>query len=50
MTQEKTIQCPVCKEPYKIYLYFVGDQSACSQCIRKAEQKNITQFNRYKAS
>lgn len=35
---ERTIQCPICDELYKIYADCVGDQSACPACIRKAER------------
>ncbi len=37
-TSEQTIQCPICKKPYKAYTWFAGDQSACPDCIRKAER------------
>ena len=36
---ERTVKCPICSEPYKIYSYTTADQSACSDCIRKAEKK-----------
>lgn len=36
---ERTVKCPICGEPYKVYDYYVGDQSACPQCRRKAEDK-----------
>lgn len=36
---EQTVKCPICGEPYKFYAMMVGDQSACPDCIRKAEKK-----------
>lgn len=36
---EKTIKCPICGDPYKVLSMMVGDQSACSDCVRKAEEK-----------
>ncbi len=41
---EKTVKCPICGEPYKIYGMFVGDQSACPECVKKAERKNIHKY------
>jgi hypothetical protein len=35
---EQTVQCPICKEPYVIYPYYAGDQSACEKCRTKARQ------------
>jgi hypothetical protein len=37
---ESTIKCPICKEPYKFYPFSAADQSACPDCISKAERKN----------
>jgi len=37
--ESKTVKCPICGEPYKVYAYTVADQSACRDCVRKAEQK-----------
>jgi len=36
---ERTIRCPICSEPYKFYSYSAADQSACPDCVRKAEAK-----------
>lgn len=36
-TGGRTVKCPICGEPYKVYPYFAGDQSACPPCRRKAE-------------
>jgi endogenous inhibitor of DNA gyrase (YacG/DUF329 family) len=38
-TTERTVKCPICGEPYKVYAYTTADQSACPQCVRKAETK-----------
>jgi DNA-directed RNA polymerase subunit RPC12/RpoP len=35
----KTVKCPICSEPYKVYAFMAGDQSACPYCRHKAEQK-----------
>ena len=34
----QTVKCPICGEPYKIYLYSAADQSACPKCVRRAER------------
>ena len=39
MSETQTVKCPLCHEPYKTYAYYVGDQSACPDCVSKAEQK-----------
>ena len=36
---EQTIKCPICGEPYKVIPFLAKDQSACPQCIKKAEKK-----------
>ena len=36
----RTVQCPICKEPYTVHRYTVRDQSACPSCIRKAREKD----------
>lgn len=35
---EQTVKCPICGNPYKIYAYYAGDQSACPRCRSKAER------------
>ena len=35
---EQTVQCPICKQPYKTYDFFAGDQSACPSCVNKAKR------------
>ena len=37
---EQTVKCPICGNPYKVYAYHAGDQSACSSCVRKAESNS----------
>ena len=39
MAEVTTIKCPICGEPYKVYAFFAGDQSACSHCQQKAMKK-----------
>ena len=44
---EKTVKCPICRRPYKVYANYAGDQSACPVCVKAAEnitapKKNIT--------
>ena len=29
---ERTVICPICGLPYKIYLVYDGDQSVCKRC------------------
>jgi len=36
---EQTVKCPICGDPYKVYSHTVADQSACPDCVRKAESK-----------
>jgi endogenous inhibitor of DNA gyrase (YacG/DUF329 family) len=38
MTDGKTVKCPICGRPYKFYSMLAGDQSACPECRRKAEE------------
>ncbi len=33
---EQTVKCPICGEPYKVYPFYAGDQSACPKCQAKA--------------
>jgi len=35
----KTVKCPICGKPYKFYPWKVGDQSACPECVAKAEKQ-----------
>jgi endogenous inhibitor of DNA gyrase (YacG/DUF329 family) len=37
---EQTVKCPICGEPYKFMPFYAGDQSACPDCVRKAEKKS----------
>jgi endogenous inhibitor of DNA gyrase (YacG/DUF329 family) len=39
-----TVKCPICGEPYKIYMHTTADQSACPDCVRKAEEKEQKQW------
>lgn len=41
---EWTEKCPICGDPYKRYAFYAGDQSACPDCIRKAEQKRTKRY------
>ncbi len=34
----KVVKCPICGEPYELYDFYVGDQSACPKCRNKASQ------------
>lgn len=29
---EQTIKCKICGQPYKVYSFYAGDQSACKTC------------------
>ena len=42
---EWTEKCPICGDPYKRYAFYAGDQSACPDCIRKAEQKRTKRYD-----
>ncbi len=37
MSEDKTVKCPICGEPYKVMMFYAGDQSACPKCRNKAE-------------
>ena len=39
MSEEQTVKCPICGEPYKVYMFYAGDQSAFPDCVRKAADK-----------
>ena len=46
MTNETTIKCPICGEPYKVYSDLEIDQSACPDCIRIAESKARGEYHK----
>ncbi len=31
-------KCPICGEPYRVYMHTAADQSACPECQRKADK------------
>lgn len=33
---ERTIKCPICGKPYKVYAFSAADQSACPSCVTAA--------------
>ncbi len=33
-------KCHICGEPYNYYPFYGGDQSACPDCIEKADEKS----------
>lgn len=35
----RTVKCPICGAPYKVYSHTVADQSACSACVAEAERR-----------
>lgn len=38
MMSEQTVKCPVCDNPYVIYQFYAGDQSACEDCRARARK------------
>lgn len=36
---ERTVRCPICGAPYKVYSMTVADQSACPACVGEAERR-----------
>jgi DNA-directed RNA polymerase subunit RPC12/RpoP len=36
---DKTVNCPICGEPYVFMSMHAGDQSACPDCVAKARGK-----------
>jgi len=45
---ERTLKCPICGNPYVVYAYYVGDQSACDECKSKARAGEKREINRYR--
>jgi endogenous inhibitor of DNA gyrase (YacG/DUF329 family) len=41
MKTEATVKCPICGKPYKVYAFYAGDPTACSDCVRKADKNSI---------
>ena len=41
-----TRKCPICGRPYKVYLFYGGDRSACPTCAREAEQNRGSRLSR----
>lgn len=35
---EETVKCRICGEPYVVYDFYSGDQSACPECRAKARR------------
>lgn len=35
---DQTVKCPICSQPYTVYMFSAGDQSACPSCRAKARQ------------
>ena len=38
---EQTVKCPICGSPYKVYMYYAGDQSACPRCRVEAQNNDL---------
>ena len=36
---KETVKCPICGEPYHVYDFLTANQTACPDCIRKADVK-----------
>lgn len=36
----EVVKCPICGEPYKVYPFYAGEQSACPKC-RVESKPNI---------
>ncbi len=37
--QQQTVKCPICGEPYNVYIFSGANQTACPQCVAKANKK-----------
>ena len=37
---ERTIACPICRAPYKIYANTVADQTARPACVAEADRRS----------
>jgi hypothetical protein len=42
----QTVKCPICGDPYQVMPFYAGDQSACSDCVRKAKEKTTAKWER----
>jgi len=40
---EMTKKCPICGKPYKVYMFYSGDQSACPACRQEAKEASEPQ-------
>lgn len=40
--QEQTVKCNICGQPYKVYMFMAGDQSACPSCRAQAQANMMT--------
>ena len=41
---ETTVKCNICNKLYKMYAYYVGDQSACLKCRMEASENMNNQY------
>ena len=41
MAEDQTVKCPICGRPYKVMMFYAGDQSACPSCRAEAD-RNMT--------
>lgn len=48
MREDKTVKCPICGRPYKVMMFYAGDQSACPECVRKAERNTFGKKKRWR--
>lgn len=44
MWNEVTTKCLICGDPYKIWIHYAGDQSACPKCQSKAKQNDSKRY------
>ena len=46
MMNEKIVKCPICGKPYVIMSLYAGNQSACPECVRKAEENMRKEYDK----
>jgi endogenous inhibitor of DNA gyrase (YacG/DUF329 family) len=41
---KRTVKCPICGKPYKVYAFYAGDQSACPKCRTEAAAQETKEW------
>jgi len=46
MSDVRTVKCPICGEPYNVYPFSAANQSACPNCVAKADAKDKSNISK----